>query len=330
VPIEFAFRTLTQKMATWWPASHHIGSTPFEEIVVEPFAGGRWFERGANGAECDWGRVLVWEPPKRVVVSWHLQPDWSFSLDMARASEVSFEFFAEGAETTRMEFEHRHIERHGEGWEKLRDAVDSPGGWTGILVEFECTLGGTCKTGSLSMAEREMALAELEGSRQLLLESTKGLSLEQWKFKPSAESWSIADCVEHIGIVEGRILRLIVEKALKMPAEPEKRKSIQVSDPGILNAANNRETKLSAPNAVVPAGRWNDPAELVEAALEGRARTVEFVRRTEEDLRSHFLDHPAFGTLDTYQWVLLISAHMHRHTGQIQEVKSHAGFPRSE
>jgi len=137
VPIEFAFRMLTQKMGTWWPATHHIGNTPFVEVLMEPRAGGRWFERNVTGAECEWGRVLVWEPPHRVVVSWHLQPDWTFNADMSRASEVSFEFVAEGPEATRMEFEHRHIERHGEGWEKLFAGVDSPGGWTLVLGEFE-------------------------------------------------------------------------------------------------------------------------------------------------------------------------------------------------
>lgn len=128
---------LTQKMGTWWPATHHIGKTPFTEIVVEPHAGGRWFERDIVGAECDWGRVLVWEPPKQVVLSWHLQGDFHYDPDMSRASEVSFEFFSEGPEATRVEFEHRSLERHGEGWQTLRASVDSPGGWTAVLAGFE-------------------------------------------------------------------------------------------------------------------------------------------------------------------------------------------------
>jgi Activator of Hsp90 ATPase homolog 1-like protein len=140
VPIEFAFRILTQEMGTWWPATHHIGKTPFKEIVIEPRVGGRWFERNTSGAECEWGKVLVWEPPKQVVVSWHLQPNWQADPDMARASEVSFEFFAESPEVTRLEFEHRHLERHGEGWEKMRADVDSPGGWTTVLAGFEQVL----------------------------------------------------------------------------------------------------------------------------------------------------------------------------------------------
>jgi len=141
VPIDFAFRTLTAKMASWWPATHHIAKTPFSEIVIEPRPGGRWFERDAAGAECEWGRVLEYEPPKRLVVAWHLQQDWNFDPDPARASEVIFDFIAVGPEETRLEFEHRHLERHGEGWEKLRAAVDSPGGWTGVLAQYETVFG---------------------------------------------------------------------------------------------------------------------------------------------------------------------------------------------
>jgi uncharacterized protein YndB with AHSA1/START domain len=135
VPIEYAFRVLAQKMGSWWPATHHIGKSPFTEVVVEPKAGGRWFERDAFGVECEWGRVLVWEPPKRLVLGWHLQTDWKVDLNPERGSEVAFEFIAEGSESTRIEFEHRHLERHGEGWEKLRDGVD--GGWVEVLGGYE-------------------------------------------------------------------------------------------------------------------------------------------------------------------------------------------------
>ena len=109
VPIDFAFRMLTEKMGTWWPASHHIGKVPFAEVIVEPRVGGKWMERGGGGEECQWGTVLAWDPPKQVVFSWQLQADWTFSTDMSRASEVAFTFFAEGPEMTRLEFEHRHF-----------------------------------------------------------------------------------------------------------------------------------------------------------------------------------------------------------------------------
>lgn len=329
VPIDRAFRMLTQKMGAWWPASHHIGKTPFAEIVIEPRAGGRWFERDGNGAECDWGKVLVWEPPKQVVFAWQLQPDWQYSPDLSRASEVSFEFIAEGPEATRLEFEHRHIERHGEGWEKLRAGVDSPGGWTGILAEFESSLTGQRRFGPLSKAERDFAIAELEGSRELFLTTTKGLTPAQWSFKPAADRWSVAECAEHIGIIEDLAFRRITERALIAPAHPEKRKSIKYSDAGILRVGRERQQKLNAPESVRPSGRWPTPDEILQNLMALRMRTMDFVKTTQEDLRNHFLDHPAFGTVDTYQWMLLISAHMRRHSDQIQEVKGDQNFPKA-
>jgi uncharacterized protein YndB with AHSA1/START domain len=82
------------------------------------------------------GSVVAWEPTKKVVLSWHLQPDWSFAADMARASEIVLEFVAEGPESTRVEFEHRHLQRHGAGWEKMREQVGAEGGWPMILKEY--------------------------------------------------------------------------------------------------------------------------------------------------------------------------------------------------
>lgn len=140
VPIEKAFVAFVERMGDWWPASHHIGVEPFTAIVVEKREGGRWFERDGNGTECDWGRVLLWEPPRRLILSWHLQGDFKYSPDRTQASEVSLEFIAEGPAITRLEFEHGCLERHGEGYQKLRDGVDSPGGWTAVLAQYVAAL----------------------------------------------------------------------------------------------------------------------------------------------------------------------------------------------
>jgi uncharacterized protein YndB with AHSA1/START domain len=136
VHIEKAFQVFTEGMGKWWPATHHIGGVPFKDILIDPHVGGRWYEISADGAECIWGSVLAWEPPYRVVLSWHLQPDWSFNRDMARASEVALRFVSEGPESTRVEFEHRHLERHGAGWEKMCEQVGSAGGWPVILESY--------------------------------------------------------------------------------------------------------------------------------------------------------------------------------------------------
>jgi uncharacterized protein YndB with AHSA1/START domain len=140
-PVERAFSVFVEQMETWWPATHHIGKTPFEAIFVEPRIGGRWYERNAEGQQCEWGTVLAWDPPRRVRFSWHLgpghgQPDWVFDPDMSRASEVEIRFTATGGGATLVELEHSKLERHGEGYRQLRDLFDGPGAWTGILESF--------------------------------------------------------------------------------------------------------------------------------------------------------------------------------------------------
>ncbi len=138
VSIERAFSVFVEQMETWWPATHHIGSTPFEAIFVEPRVGGRWYERNAQGSLCDWGTVLVWDPPHRVTFSWHVgpghdRPEWKFDPDIAKASEVEIRFVADGPGATQVMLEHSKLERHGEGYEKLRELFDGPGAWTAIL-----------------------------------------------------------------------------------------------------------------------------------------------------------------------------------------------------
>ena len=141
VPIERAFSVFVERMETWWPASHHIGAQPFQAIFVEPRVGGRWYERDLQGNECDWGTVLAWGPPRRVTFSWHLGLDWKFNPDVAKASEVEIRFTSEGPSTTLVELEHSRLERHGEGYQQLRTALDGPNAWESILAEFAKVAG---------------------------------------------------------------------------------------------------------------------------------------------------------------------------------------------
>jgi len=139
--IERAFSLFVEQMESWWPATHHIGKTPFEAIFVEPRAGGRWYERDVEGKLTDWGTVLKWEPPHLVTFSWHVgpghdQPDWVCDPDIAKASEVEIRFTAEGPGATLVELEHSKLERHGEGYEQLRAIFDGPGAWSGILALY--------------------------------------------------------------------------------------------------------------------------------------------------------------------------------------------------
>lgn len=136
-----AFAVFTEDIGGWWPQEHHMLQGQESHMVLEPEVGGRIYERGADGSDCQWSHVLVWEPPNRVVFTWEISPQWSIETDRAKASEVEVRFTAEGEGRTRVDVEHRHLDRHGEGWEGLRDAIGSPGGWPLELRAFEQRLG---------------------------------------------------------------------------------------------------------------------------------------------------------------------------------------------
>jgi uncharacterized protein YndB with AHSA1/START domain len=133
-PRDRAFAVFTEGFDRWWPRSHHIGTAELAESVLEPRAGGRWYERGVDGSECDWGRVLAWDPPARLVLSWEISADWKPDPD--RASEVEVVFVAEGPDRTRVELTHRGLEVYGDATAQLRGALDSEGGWTGLLALY--------------------------------------------------------------------------------------------------------------------------------------------------------------------------------------------------
>lgn len=124
-----AFEVFTNGIGRWWPATHSIGAAPQKLAVLEPGVGGRWYEIGEDGSQCDWGRVLSWEPPSRLVLAWQIGPDFRFDPDLV--TEVELRFFEEGPTTTRVEFEHRHLERMGERAAATRESLN--GGWGGLL-----------------------------------------------------------------------------------------------------------------------------------------------------------------------------------------------------
>jgi hypothetical protein len=137
-PQAAAFEVFTTGMGTWWNPSHHVGDEALADVVVEPEVGGRWFERGEHGTECDWGRVLVWEPPGRVVFDWQLTADWVHDPDHHTALEIRF--LPEGPTTTRVELEHRGLDAFGDRAGVVRDALDGPNGWTGLLDGYRATV----------------------------------------------------------------------------------------------------------------------------------------------------------------------------------------------
>ena len=135
-PIDRAFTVFTAEMGTWWPPGHHILEGELAEMVFEPRVGGNIVDRGTDGSECRWARVLAYDPPNRLVFSWDITSQFELESDPAKASEVEVTFTAEGPRRTRVVLEHSKLDAHGEGWEQHRDSVGSPDGWQVGLDAF--------------------------------------------------------------------------------------------------------------------------------------------------------------------------------------------------
>jgi uncharacterized protein YndB with AHSA1/START domain len=139
VPVERAFEVFTGSVNSWWPHQYHIGRAEVAEVVLEPEVGGRWFERGVDGSECDWGRVLIWEPPTRLVFTWQINGSWQFDPDPARASEIEARFTAAGPEQSLVEVQHLYFERL-DGGQAIHDAINGGGGWALLLDGYAKTV----------------------------------------------------------------------------------------------------------------------------------------------------------------------------------------------
>jgi uncharacterized protein YndB with AHSA1/START domain len=135
-PQQRAFEVFTAQLGRWWPKDYHIGAAEMADFVLEPKAGGRWYEVGVDGTECATGRVTAFEPPDRLALAWHLDGDWRYDPDPAHASEVEVRFIAQGPAHTRVELEHRGFERHGAGAAAVHGSVGGPRGWSYCLERF--------------------------------------------------------------------------------------------------------------------------------------------------------------------------------------------------
>jgi uncharacterized protein YndB with AHSA1/START domain len=141
-PIERAFRVFTHEFDRIKPRGHNVLAVDIAESAFEPRVGGRVYDRGVDGSECQWARVLAYEPPDRIVFSWDISPHWQIESDLANASEVEVRFIAEAPTRTRVELEHRHLDRHGDGWEGLREGVRGDQGWPLYLERFAGIVAG--------------------------------------------------------------------------------------------------------------------------------------------------------------------------------------------
>jgi Activator of Hsp90 ATPase homolog 1-like protein len=129
-----AFRVFTEEMDSWWPRTHHIGGSPMKRVVVEGKVMGAIYTEQEDGTNCPWGSVLTWQPPHLFVMAWQIRPDWQFESDLSKCSEVEVRFTPADDGTTLVELEHRHMERHGAGWSKMHEQVNS--GWVGVMELF--------------------------------------------------------------------------------------------------------------------------------------------------------------------------------------------------
>jgi uncharacterized protein YndB with AHSA1/START domain len=135
-PKERAFSVFTERFGDFKPPEHNLLGAPIAETVFEPKVGGHIYDRATDGSECHWARVLAYEPPDRVVFSWDIGPQWQLETDPELTSEVEVTFIAETPNRTRVELEHRHLDRHGPGWESVRDGIAHDQGWPLYLDRY--------------------------------------------------------------------------------------------------------------------------------------------------------------------------------------------------
>lgn len=179
----------------------------------------------------------------------------------------------------------------------------------------------------MTPAERDHAIAYLAETRESLLRATRGLLRGQLSFKPIPDRWSAAECLEHIVVVERRVLERVAE-ALRQPVDPAKRSAYEGRDDALVAQVTNRSERAKAPEMVIPTGRWPHERLLPEFEL-ARKSSAEFAATNNDDLRRHLAGHPRFGELDCYQWLLLIGSHGERHRQQIEEAVALAENPRT-
>lgn len=139
-PAQRAFQIFTERFDRIKPREHNMLGVDIAESVFEPSVGGRVYDRGVDGSECQWGRVLAYDPPDRIVFSWDISPRWQIETDLNRTSEVEVRFIAEGPSRTRVELEHRNLDRHGDGWEGTREGVGGDQGWPLYLDRFAAAI----------------------------------------------------------------------------------------------------------------------------------------------------------------------------------------------
>jgi hypothetical protein len=195
-----------------------------------------------------------------------------------------------------------------------------------LVICAALCLGSVTFGQALTAADRDHGVKYLEEKRDAIVDSTKGLSEAQWKFKAAPDRWSVAETLEHIALAEEFILGQVKEKIMQSPAGAPDR-DVAKTDAAVLAMIPDRSHKFQAPPPLVPTGKWT-PQETLDHFLKSRAATIDYLKNT-PDLRAHVADSPLGMPLDGYEWLLFIGAHSERHTKQLLEVKADPGFPKS-
>ena len=187
-------------------------------------------------------------------------------------------------------------------------------------------LQSTPVTGPVNDQERAYAISALQTTQTALHQSVHSLTEAQLAYKPGPDRWSVAECVEHIALIEQGIF-MGIQKGMSYPANPEKRAEIRYSDVDVIKAVRSRTVTLPSPEPFLPTGHFGSTQAALDAFDEQRERVITYVETVTDDLRTHYFRHIALGWLDIYQAILLLASHGERHRKQIEEVKSSPGFP---
>jgi hypothetical protein len=180
---------------------------------------------------------------------------------------------------------------------------------------------------STASTDKDKLISQLERTREKFLKSVDGLSEAQWNYKAAPEKWSIAQCAEHIAAAES-FIRGFIEKGVAEPLPEGTDRAALAKDEMILTMITDRSKKFTAPEPLAPSNRFGSPADAVAAFKKEREATLQLAK-SDADLRAHAVSHPAFGTMDTYSWMIFLSGHSERHTLQIEEVKANADYPKN-
>jgi len=180
---------------------------------------------------------------------------------------------------------------------------------------------------TITDAERSFAIKEFQRTKQRFLNDVKGLSAQQLRFKADTSRWSIAQCIEHIALAENLIWQW-EQGTVGQPATPEKAGDVKVTDEQLLKGITDRSHKFQAPEMLQPVGKFAGSDAAIQAYTSRRDSTINYLSSTKDDLKNHFVQHPAFGTINTYQLLLMLAGHSERHTLQIEEVIANPAFPK--